>query len=149
MSQTISLRATGRVLTALLVLLYTMSGCKVQLVPEYSETLETKVISSAMMSQKLYLEMLEVPESERNYGTFGPKYLEIQTEISSIELEVEGLRANSEFLNMVQNLDQTIEKYKAEHKRKGTLKDAEIEVYRAQIKALWKPLYKAIKSTKQ
>lgn len=118
-------------------------SCRVTLVPEYSAQLEEQVASTAKATDKLYIEMLDVPLSSRTYESFKDRYNEIESEINSIRLKNEARPKNTDFLVINKNLKDAFEEAKKYHKENSTLSDGEVKAYQATLAGFWRPLYVA------
>ncbi len=127
------------ILYQLLVLLF--FSCRVTLVPEYNAQLEEQIAKAAKANDKLYIDMMDLTESARNYEKFSERYNEIESEINSIMLKNEARPKNADFLVINKNLKEAFEEAKAYHKESGTLKNGEIKAYQASLAGFWKPLY--------
>lgn len=118
-------------------------ACRVTLVPEYSAQLENQVATAAKATDKLYIDMLDIAESERTYEKFNERYNEIESEINSIKLKNEARLKNADFLVINKNLKEAFEEAKKYHKDNTTLSSGEAKAYQASLAAFWKPLYVA------
>lgn len=123
-------------------------SCKVTWVPEYNAHLEEQVAKTAKANDKLYLDMLDVPEANRIYDNFKDRYNEIGSEINSIMLKNEARPKNTNFLAIIKNLKEAFEEAKKYHKDNSTLEDGEIKAYQASLAGFWKPLYLAERALK-
>ena len=74
------------------------------LVPEYSEQLEAQIAKTAKATDKLYIDMLDVPLNNRTYENFKDRYNDIESEINSIRLKNEARPKNADFLVINKNL---------------------------------------------
>ena len=84
-----------RIPVFLLVTLLFLS-CRVMLVPEYSSQLEDQISKTAKATDKLYIDMLDVPVNNRTYENFKDRYNEIESEINSIKLKNEARPKNAD-----------------------------------------------------
>lgn len=137
-----------RKLSAFLSLLFMLTSCKVMLVPEYNAALEDQIASTAKATDKLYIDMLDVPANERTYDTFNERYNEIEVEINSIQLKNEARPKNGDFLVIIKNLKDAFAEAKKYHKEHKILSDGEAIAYQATLSGYWKPLYIAEKALK-
>ncbi|MBS1586688.1 MAG: hypothetical protein JSS82_14225 [Bacteroidetes bacterium] len=128
-----------------LLLLCLTCGCKVSWVPDHDAGLETQIVNGAKMTDRLYLEMLDKEKTERMYGNFSKSYIDIETEIYSIELKNKIRKNNTELLKITKNLEDHFKTYKQEHKQKEVLSNAEIKIYMADMQGFWEPLLLAEK----
>ena len=126
----------------LLVTLLFLS-CRVMLVPEYSAQLEDQISKTAKATDKLYIDMLDVPVNNRTYENFKDRYNEIESEINSIKLKNEARPKNADFLVINKNLKDAFDEAKKYHKENSTLADGEAKAYQATLAGFWKPLYVA------
>lgn len=126
----------------LLVTLLFLS-CRVMLVPEYSSQLEDQISKTAKATDKLYIDMLDVPVNNRTYENFKDRYNEIESEINSIKLKNEARPKNADFLVINKNLKDAFDEAKKYHKENSTLADGEAKAYQATLAGFWKPLYVA------
>jgi hypothetical protein len=128
----------------LLTLLSVLSSCSVSLVPDYNPALEEQISEAAMMNDRLYLDLLNIPISERSFQAYAPRYSEIESEINSIRMKNEIRPNNTEMLKIIDLLKSNFVQYKEEHKAKSTgLTDGEIRSYSAFIRGFWLPLLTA------
>lgn len=125
----------------LFVLLFV--SCRVAFVPEYSAQLEEQITKTAKATDKLYIDMLDVPVSNRTYDSFKDRYNEIESEINSIKLKNEARPKNADFLVINKNLKDAFDEAKKYHKENATLADGEVKAYQATLAGFWKPLYVA------
>ncbi|MFC0772188.1 hypothetical protein [Terrimonas alba] len=131
-----------RIPVFLLVVLLFVS-CRVTLVPEYSAQLEDQIAKTAKATDKLYIDMLDVPVNNRTYENFKDRYNEIESEINSIKLKNEARPKNADFLVINKNLKDAFAEAKKYHKENSTLADGEAKAYQATLAGFWKPLYVA------
>jgi hypothetical protein len=137
-----------RKLPALLIILFTLISCKVMWVPEYSAELDDQIANAAKSTDRLYIDMLDVPASERTYHAFGDRYNAIEAEINSIQLKNEARPKNGDFLVIIKNLKNAFAEAKKYHKDHKILSDGEAIAYQATLSGYWKPLYVAEKALK-
>lgn len=116
-------------------------SCKVTLVPEYSAQLEEQIAKAAKANDKLYIDMMDVAESDRTYNKYSERYNEIESEINSIRLKNEARPKNADFLVINKNLKDAFDEAKTYHRENGVLKNGEIKAYQASLSGFWKPLY--------
>jgi hypothetical protein len=125
------------------VISFFIFSCRVTLVPEYSAQLEEQVSKTAKATDKLYIDMLDVPLRSRTYESFKDRYNEIESEINSIKLKNEARPKNADFLVINKNLKDAFEEAKKYHKENSTLSDGEAKAYQATLAGFWRPLYVA------
>ena len=118
-------------------------SCRVMLVPEYSAQLEDQISKTAKATDKLYIDILDVPVNNRTYENFKDRYNEIESEINSIKLKNEARPKNADFLVINKNLKDAFDEAKKYHKENSTLADGEAKAYQATLAGFWKPLYVA------
>jgi hypothetical protein len=130
-------------------LLISLSSCiSVKLVPDYSEAIENQIIETQKQNEKLYIELLEMPEDKRTYISISKEYLEVESNINSILFQYQTREKKDDFVKMGKNLKDNFMQYKKEHKDKKTLNDGEINLYIAYINGFWQPLLTAEKALK-
>ncbi|MBS1781119.1 MAG: hypothetical protein JST70_17465 [Bacteroidetes bacterium] len=134
----------------ILPLIVFLTGCKITgWAPEYNETLDKQIQETAKANDRIYLELLNADKDARGYFLFSNKYIDVQSEINSIELVIEGQKNNKDLLIMIHNVQTLFEKYMGEHKKAiKPLSDGEIKIYEQYMKDAWKPLYIAEKNLK-
>lgn len=88
----LSLKGPILYVTFLVASIFLFSGCRVSMVPSYSETLETKIIECSKATSKMYFELLGTQPAKRIYSEFSKNYAEILSEIETIELIIQGQR---------------------------------------------------------
>ena len=137
-----------RKLSAFLPLIFMLASCKLMLVPEYSAALEDQIANAAKATDKLYVDMLDVPANERTYHAFNERYNDIEVEINSIQLKNEARPKNGDFLVIIKNLKDAFAEAKKYHKEHKILSDGEAIAYQATLSGYWKPLYIAEKALK-
>ena len=118
-------------------------SCRVMVVPEYSAQLEDQISKTAKATDKLYIDILDVPVNNRTYENFKDRYNEIESEINSIKLKNEARPKNADFLVINKNLKDAFDEAKKYHKENSTLADGEAKAYQATLAGFWKPLYVA------
>lgn len=128
---------------AILLLVCLFLSCRVMLVPEYSAQLEDQIAKTARATDKLYIDMLDVPLNNRTYESFKDRYNEIESEINSIKLKNEARPKNADFLVINKNLKDAFDEAKKYHKENSTLSNGEAKAYQATLAGFWRPLYLA------
>ena len=118
-------------------------SCRVTLVPEYNAQLEGQIANAAKATDRLYIDMLDVPLNNRTYDSFKDRYNDIESEINSIQLKNEARSKNADFLVINKNLKEAFEEAKKYHKDNSTLSNGEAKAYQATLAGFWKPLYLA------
>lgn len=130
-------------------LLLALSSCvSVQLVPDYSEAIENQIIETQKQNERLYINLLELPESKRTYETVSEEYLEIESDINSILFQYQAQEKSEDFVKMTKQLKDNFLQYKKEHKDKKTLNEGQIILYTSYINGFWRPLLMAEKALK-
>ena len=124
-------------------------SCRVTLVPPYDPAMEQTITKTAKQNDALYLQMLEMKESDRKYENYSPKYMELELEINSIVMQTKAREQNKDLLVIVENLQKLFVQFKNDHKTKITITDADILLNQAQIKAAWTALLVAEKALKR
>ena len=137
-----------RKLSSFLFLLFMLASCKVMWVPRYSAELEDEIANTAKATDRLYIDILDTPASERKYTAFSDRYNEIEAEINSIQLKNEGRPKNADFLVIIKNLKDAFAEAKKYHKEHIALSDGEALEYQSTLSGYWKPLYIAEKALK-
>ena len=132
-----------------LFLLVLFLSCKVSLVPEYNAALEDQIAKAAQENDRLYIDLLDIPSSDRQYKNFMDRYNTIESEINTIQLKNEARRNNADFMVIIKNLKDAFAEAKKYHKDHNGLSDGEIKAYQASLAAFWKPLYVAERALKQ
>ena len=142
-----------KIVALLSFIVFSLNSCMtVQLVPDYSETIEKQIIETQKLNEKLYLEILAQPEAQRTYANFEKKYLDIESNINSLFFQINNRKKNADFVVMMSKLKDNFVQYKEEHKAKGTLNDGEIKIYIRYINDFYNPLLiseKALKTVKK
>jgi hypothetical protein len=134
------------VFLSLLVMLF---SCKVALVPEYNASLDDQIAKAAQENDRLYIDLLDVPASERLYKNFMDRYNSVESEINAIQLKNEARKNNADFMVIIKNLKDAFAEAKKYHKDHNGLSDGEIKAYQATLAGFWKPLYVAERALKQ
>ncbi|PKB15422.1 hypothetical protein [Flavobacterium sp. 5] len=130
-------------------LLFLLNSCvSVKLVPDYSDAIENKIIETQKQNEKLYLELLVLPQDQRTYENTSKEYLEVESNINSILFQYQSRERNEDFVKMAKLLKDNFIQYKNEHKDKNTLSDSEISLYIAYINGFWQPLLTAERALK-
>ncbi len=129
--------------SAVLLLVTLLFSCRVAWVPEYNPQLEEQIAKTAKATDKLYIDMLDVPLANRTYDGFKDRYNEIESEINSIKLKNEARSKNADFLVINKNLKDAFDEAKKYHKDNSTLSNGEVKAYQATLAGFWKPLYLA------
>ena len=135
-------------ISVFLLLAFTISSCRVMLVPQYSAALEDQIANTAKATDKLYIDMLDMPLEKRAYDGLNERYNEIEVEINSIQLKNEARPKNGDFLVIIKNLKDAFAEAKKYHKQHNILTDGEAIAYQATLAGFWKPLYIAEKALK-
>jgi hypothetical protein len=143
----------AKALTMLSLLLFSLNSCMtVQLVPDYSETIEKQIIETQKLNEKLYMEMFAQPQAKRTYDSFESRYLDVESNINSLFFQINNREKNADFVVMMSKLKDNFTQYKEEHKAKGTLTDGEVKIYLRYINDFYNPLLiseKALKNVKK
>jgi hypothetical protein len=139
---------TKIILLTSFLFLFLNSCAPVKLAPDYSEVIENQIIETQKQNEKLYLELLELPQNERTYSSGNQKYLEIESSINSILFQYKSREKSEDFVKMTNILKDNFIQYKKEHKEKETLSDSEISLYIAYINGFWQPILTAEKALK-
>ncbi len=84
--------------------------------------------------------MLEVPDTERTYAHFAPRYIEIEVEINSLRMQNEARKKSGDILEQVDTLDKQLREYKNAHRQKGILSRGEAETFNDYMQSYWKTL---------
>lgn len=124
-------------------------ACKATFVPPYDASIESQISKTARLTDALYLQMLELKEADRNYEKYASKYLDIQVDINALVLKTQVRDHNTNLLVMVQNLQKMFVQFKDDHKTKGVLTDADVQLNMMQVNAVWAPLLLAEKALKR
>ena len=132
-----------RRISVIFLLACILSSCRVSWVPEYSAQLEDQITKAAKATDKLYIDMLDIPLNNRTYENFKERYNEIEAEINSIKLKNEARPKNADFLIINKNLKEAFVEAKTYHKDNSTLANGEVKAYQASLAGFWKPLYVA------
>lgn len=106
------------------VLLLLCSSCKITLVAPRDSELLTQIETTSQAIDAFYLKMLDAPL--RNYATYSDGYIVIEVQLNAIHNKTRLKQHNTETIAIADNLRSTWVKYKNEHKKADTLKDAEI-----------------------
>jgi len=128
---------------SIFLLTWSLLACRVTLVPEYNAQLEEQIAKTAKATDKLYIDMLDVPLANRSYEAFKDRYNEIESEINSIKLKNEARPKNADFLVINKNLKDAFDEAKKYHKDNSTLSDGEAKAYQSTLAGFWRPLYLA------
>lgn len=132
-----------RRISVIFLLAHTLSSCRVSWVPEYSAQLEDQITKAAKATDKLFIDMLDIPVNNRTYENFKERYNEIEAEINSIKLKNESRPKSADFLVINKNLKDAFDEAKKYHKENSTLSNGEVMAYQASLAGFWKPLYVA------
>ncbi len=130
-------------------LIICLLSCKATFVPPYDASIEAQISKTARLTDALYLQMLDVREADRKYEKYADKYLDIQVDINSLLLKTQVRDHNTNLLIMVQNLQKMFVQFKEDHKTKGVLTDADVQLNMMQVNAVWAPLLLAEKALKR
>lgn len=118
--------------TTLLVLLLTY-GCTVQYVAEYDATIRDEIVRVAKNIDKFYGELLETAMDKRQYSDFKGRYIEIETDLRSLELRNEVRAFNKESTVQVQKTLRLWQGDMQEHKKNNSVDDETITLHRKQF----------------
>ena len=130
-------------------LIICLLACKATFVPPYDASIEAQISKTARLTDALYLQMLDVKETDRKYEKYTAKYLDIQVDINALVLKTQVRDHNTNLLVMVQNLQKMFVQFKDDHKTKGVLSDADVQLNMMQVNAVWAPLLLAEKALKR
>lgn len=130
-----------KILGLVSVFLLILSSCTtVTLVPSYNADIEKEIILTQKLNEKMYLDLLSLPEEQRKFKDFEKKYLEIESNINSIDFQTKTREKNKDFVAMISVLKKKFTEYKEYHKSKEILNKGEIETYIDNINAFYLPI---------
>lgn len=123
----------------LLVLLsfFYISGCTVQYVAQYDETVKNEIIRISGEVDKFFIEQLEMREDERTYQNAKEKYLMIEVDLNALLTKNEIRALNSQSIKQNQLALKLWLDDKEQHKKKDKVSDAILNSHRSQFKRIF------------
>lgn len=105
-----------------------ITSCSVSLVPSYDKEITGEVNKLMKEIDIFYLSMQEMPPDERNYDLFVEKYIMIEADLHTMYLRNKVRPLNEESTENCLIALEKWRKYKARHKERNSLSDANIEL---------------------
>jgi hypothetical protein len=105
-----------------------ITSCTVSLVPSYDKEITGEVNKLMKEIDVFYLTMKEMPPEERNYDFFVEKYISIEADLHTMYLRNKVRPLNEESTENCLIALEKWRKYKARHKERDSLSDANIEM---------------------
>jgi len=105
-----------------------ITSCTVSLVPSYDKEITGEVNKLMKEIDVFYLTMKEMPPDERNYDFFVEKYISIEADLHTMYLRNKVRPLNEESTENCLIALEKWRKYKARHKERDSLSDANIEM---------------------
>ena len=126
-------RSSYKSMIALLVALFAISGCRVELVSDYDAELSEHIQATAKKVDLFYLTMKETSQNEnedRTYNEFAWAYAEVEAELNSL-LQKNKIKPLNEHSTRICEIALTFwQDYKNEHKEYDEISDREIDLNR-------------------
>ncbi|MEA3449032.1 MAG: hypothetical protein U9Q98_11405 [Bacteroidota bacterium] len=119
---------TGLLSLVLALVLAGITSCSINLVPSYDKEITSEVHTLMKDIDVFYLIMQEMPNDERHYDAFVEKYISIEADLHALYLRNKVRPLNEESTENCLIALEKWRKYKARHKERDSLSDANIEL---------------------
>lgn len=120
-------------LLSVFIMLLSIIGCRVTLLPPYDEQLADQIGSTAKEVDLFYLNIAETTENEggqRAYSNFAAQYAGIEAELNSLLYKNKVRPLNENSTRICEITLELWKKYKIEHKEDDEISDGVIELNR-------------------
>lgn len=122
----------------LLIVVIPIAACRVTFVPASSANMIGQVTLAAKTTDSLYLAIQF--NNDKGFITYKPVYVQLQSTINSIRLQ-DSIRPKSAILLMeIDRMKKTFINLMYTHQAKGSINNAEAEIYRNIMSGLWAPI---------
>lgn len=121
----------------LVLIVYTISGCRVQYVADYDDNIRNDIISIAEEIDMFYTLLLETPEADRTYESFKEDYLDIEVSLRSLLMKNKIRPLNEESTRQTEIALELWLEDKEAHKEDDTVSDFIINQHRSQFQRIF------------
>jgi hypothetical protein len=121
----------------LVLIVYTISGCRVQYVADYDDNIRNDIISIAEEIDMFYTLLLETPEADRTYESFKEDYLDIEVSLRSLLMKNKIRPLNEESTRQTELALELWLEDKETHKEDDTVSDFIINQHRSQFQRIF------------
>lgn len=121
----------------LVLIVYTISGCRVQYVADYDDNIRNDIISIAEGIDMVYTLLLETPEADRTYESFKEDYLDIEVSLRSLLMKNKIRPLNEESTRQTEIALELWLEDKEAHKEDDTVSDFIINQHRSQFQRIF------------
>ena len=121
----------------LVLIVYTISGCRVQYVADYDDNIRNDIISIAEEIDMFYTLLLETPEADRTYESFKEDYLDIEVSLRSLLMKNKIRPLNEESTRQTELALELWLEDKEAHKEDDTVSDFIINQHRSQFQRIF------------
>lgn len=130
-------QAVGWRVLVVISMAFLLGGCPVKFVADYDEKTFEEVISTGKKVDRFYGDLLEIKESERQYAKFSQKYVEIETDLRSLQTRNQVRALNPESTKIAESILGFWVKYKDRHAKEDTYKTGTAEIERKRFQRLF------------
>jgi hypothetical protein len=121
----------------LVLIVYTISGCRVQYVADYDDNIRNDIISIAEEIDMFYTLLLETTEADRTYESFKEDYLDIEVSLRSLLMKNKIRPLNEESTRQTEIALELWLEDKEAHKEDDTVSDFIINQHRSQFQRIF------------
>jgi hypothetical protein len=121
----------------LVLIVYTISGCRVQYVADYDDNIRNDIISIAEEIDMFYTLLLETTEADRTYESFKEDYLDIEVSLRSLLMQNKIRPLNEESTRQTEIALELWLEDKEVHKEDDTVSDFIINQHRSQFQRIF------------
>jgi len=121
----------------LVLIVYTISGCRVQYVADYDDNIRNDIISIAEEIDMFYTLLLETTEADRTYESFKEDYLDIEVSLRSLLMKNKIRPLNEESTRQTELALELWLEDKEAHKEDDTVSDFIINQHRSQFQRIF------------
>lgn len=121
----------------LVLIVYTISGCRVQYVADYDDNIRNDIISIAEEIDMFYTLLLETTEADRTYESFKEDYLDIEVSLRSLLMQNKIRPLNEESTRQTEIALELWLEDKEAHKEDDTVSDFIINQHRSQFQRIF------------
>ena len=112
-------------------------GCSIKLVADYDVKTFEEILNVGKEVDKFYGTLLEMDENDRKYQKFSEKYVDIETELRSLNIRNKSRPLNDESIKISQSILGLWIKYKEKHKSKNKYSNGNAKLDRNRFERLF------------
>lgn len=122
------------------VFLLPLAGC-VHFVAPYDATLDTTMTQVQHDTELLFSQLQEAPAAEATYDARKDFYVKTEATLRTLLVRAQAVHKNHEVADQVAQIESSIERIQAQHKRDGTLPQAALNVDRGLLESEFRSFF--------